>query len=142
MSSVSAGGKEYTKRNGGEMNNNLLPGNKVGGLTSILEKSLGAIAKGVTTDFCDVFQYGEPVTCKGMVIMDTPWYEPSLDYGPDLRWGQYCLFHHGSGFCLWWQALTQPEISNHTALYDHMIEGMDINCGVVVDDGANGATNF
>ena len=68
--------EDYTARNGGEMNNNPSPGNKAGGLTTILEKSLGAAAKGGTTTLKGVYQYAEPVTAKGFVFMDTPGYDP------------------------------------------------------------------
>ena len=68
--------EDYTTRNGGEMNNNPSPGNKAGGLTTILEKSLGAAAKGGTTTLRAVYEYAEPVTEKGFVFMDTPGYDP------------------------------------------------------------------
>src|SRR5215510_2284461 len=68
--------EDYTKRNGGEMNNNPAPGNKAGGLTTILEKSLGAAAKGGTTTLRAVYEYAQPVKEKGFVFMDTPGYDP------------------------------------------------------------------
>jgi altronate hydrolase len=68
--------EDYTERERGEMNNNPSPGNKAGGLTTILEKSLGAVAKGGTTNLVDVYEYAEPVTAKGFVYMDTPGYDP------------------------------------------------------------------
>ena len=68
--------EDYCARNGGEMNNNPSPGNKAGGLTTILEKSLGAAAKGGTTPLMAVYKYAEPVTAKGFVFMDTPGYDP------------------------------------------------------------------
>src|SRR6266571_5052796 len=68
--------EEYTARNRGEMNNNPSPGNKAGGLTTILEKSLGAVAKGGTTNLVAVYEYAQPVTAKGFVYMDTPGYDP------------------------------------------------------------------
>ena len=68
--------EEYTKKNGAVVDNNPSPGNKVGGLTTILEKSLGAAAKGGTTNLVDVYRYGEPVRAKGFVFMDTPGYDP------------------------------------------------------------------
>ena len=66
----------YTAKNEGSMDNNPSPGNKAGGLTTILEKSLGAVAKGGTTNLVDVYEYAEPVTAKGFVYMDTPGYDP------------------------------------------------------------------
>ena len=68
--------EEYTARNRGEMNNNPSPGNKAGGLTTILEKSLGAVAKGGTTNLVDVYEYAQAVTARGFVYMDTPGYDP------------------------------------------------------------------
>ena len=66
----------YTARNNMSMDNNPSAGNKAGGLTTILEKSLGAVAKGGTTNLVDVYEYAEPVTAKGFVYMDTPGYDP------------------------------------------------------------------
>jgi altronate hydrolase len=68
--------EEHTARNNMEMNNNPTPGNKAGGLTTILEKSLGAVAKGGTTNLVDVVEYAMPVSAKGFVYMDTPGYDP------------------------------------------------------------------
>ena len=68
--------EEYTRREGAEINNNPSPGNKAGGLTTILEKSLGAMAKAGSTNLVDVLRYAEPVTAKGFVFMDTPGYDP------------------------------------------------------------------
>ena len=68
--------EDYTERNSGEMNNNPSPGNKAGGLTTILEKSLGAAAKGGTTTLRAVYEYAEPIKEKGFVFMDTPGYDP------------------------------------------------------------------
>ncbi|MCG8358856.1 MAG: altronate dehydratase family protein, partial [Kiloniellales bacterium] len=68
--------EDYTRRNGGEMNNNPSPGNKAGGLTTILEKSLGAAAKGGTSNLCGVYRYAEPIDTNGFVFMDSPGYDP------------------------------------------------------------------
>ena len=68
--------EDYTARNGGEMNNNPSPGNKRGGLTTILEKSLGAVAKGGTAPLAGVYRFAEPITTPGFVYMDSPGYDP------------------------------------------------------------------
>src|SRR4030095_7228461 len=68
--------QDYCARNDGSMDNNPSPGNKAGGLTTILEKSLGAAAKGGTSTLNEVYRYAEPVTAKGFVYMDTPGYDP------------------------------------------------------------------
>ena len=68
--------EDYAARNGGEMDNNPSPGNRDGGLTTILEKSLGAVAKGGSTNLIDVYKYARPITAKGLVLMDTPGHDP------------------------------------------------------------------
>ena len=86
--------EDYTARNRGEMNNNPSPGNKAGGLTTILEKSLGAAAKGGSTTMRAVYDYAEPVKEKGFVFMDTPGYDPGRRYRPGGRRLQRHVFHH------------------------------------------------
>ena len=76
------------------MNNNPSPGNKAGGLTTILEKSLGAVAKGGTTNLVDVYEYAEPVTAKGFVYMDTPGYDPVSATGQVAGGANMIVLHH------------------------------------------------
>ena len=80
-----------------EMNNNPSPGNKAGGLTTILEKSLGAVAKGGTTNLVDVYEYAEPVTAKGFVYMDTPGYDPVSATGQVAGGANMICFTTGRG---------------------------------------------
>ena len=89
--------EDYTARNGGEMNNNPSPGNKAGGLTTILEKSLGAAAKGGTTMLNGVYRYAEPVTAKGFVFMDTPGYDPVSATGQVAGGANVLCFTTGRG---------------------------------------------
>ena len=89
--------EDYCARNGGEMNNNPSPGNKAGGLTTILEKSLGAAAKGGTTTLNDVYRYAEPVTAKGFVFMDTPGYDPVSATGQVAGGANVLCFTTGRG---------------------------------------------
>ena len=89
--------EEYTARNKGEMNNNPSPGNKAGGLTTILEKSLGAVAKGGTTGLMDVYEYAKPVTSKGFVFMDTPGYDPVSATGQVAGGANMICFTTGRG---------------------------------------------
>jgi altronate hydrolase len=89
--------EEYTARNGNEMNNNPSPGNKAGGLTTILEKSLGAVAKGGTTNLVDVYEYAQPVTAKGFVYMDTPGYDPVSATGQVAGGANMICFTTGRG---------------------------------------------
>ena len=90
--------EDYTFRNGGEMNNNPSPGNKAGGLTTILEKSLGAAAKG-TTNLAGVYKYAEPITQKGFVYMDSPGYDPASATGQVASGGNVIAFTTGRGSC-------------------------------------------
>src|SRR6185369_4523632 len=89
--------EDYTKRNNMEMNNNPSPGNKLGGLTTILEKSLGAAAKGGTTPLNAVYRYAEPVTEKGFVFMDTPGYDPVSATGQVAGGANILCFTTGRG---------------------------------------------
>jgi hypothetical protein len=89
--------EDYTARERGEMNNNPSPGNKAGGLTTILEKSLGAVAKGGTTNLVEVYEYAEPVTAKGFVYMDTPGYDPVSATGQVAGGANMIVFTTGRG---------------------------------------------
>ena len=91
---ASSGGRTTRRANKGEMNNNPSPGNKAGGLTTILEKSLGAVAKGGTTNLVDVYEYAEPVTAKGFVYMDTPGYDPVSATGQVAGGANMIVLHH------------------------------------------------
>ena len=88
---------DYTARNGGEMNNNPSPGNKAGGLTTILEKSLGAIAKGGQSTLRAVYEYAEPVRERGFVFMDTPGYDPVAATGQVAGGANVIAFTTGRG---------------------------------------------
>jgi altronate hydrolase len=125
----------YTARNGGEMNNNPSPGNKEGGLSTILEKSLGAAAKGGTTNLCDVYRYGEPVGTKGFVFMDSPGYDPCSITGQVASGANIVCFTTGRGSVYGCKPSPSLKLATNTAMYERMDEDMDINCGVIVDEG-------
>ncbi|MBM3489170.1 MAG: altronate dehydratase [Alphaproteobacteria bacterium] len=125
--------EDYTKRNAGEMNNNPSPGNKAGGLTTILEKSLGAAAKGGTTNLTAVYRYAEAITAKGFVFMDTPGYDPASVTGLVAGGCNICCFTTGRGSVFGCKPVPSLKLATNTALYRHMAEDMDINCGLVVD---------
>ena len=125
----------YTARNGGEMNNNPSPGNKAGGLTTILEKSLGAAAKGGTTNLCGVFQYAEQVTGKGFVFMDSPGYDPCSITGQVASGANIVCFTTGRGSVYGCKPAPSLKLATNTAMFERMDEDMDINCGTVVDAG-------
>ncbi|HXZ91436.1 MAG TPA: altronate dehydratase family protein [Burkholderiales bacterium] len=125
--------EEYTRRNGNEMNNNPSPGNKAGGLTTILEKSLGAVAKGGTTNLVDVYEYAEPVTAKGFVYMDTPGYDPVSATGQVAGGANMICFTTGRGSAYGCKPAPSLKLATNTALFVHQEEDMDFNCGTVVD---------
>jgi altronate hydrolase len=123
----------YTERNEGSMDNNPSPGNKAGGLTTILEKSLGAVAKAGTTNLVDVFNYAEPVTSKGMVFMDTPGYDPVSATGQVAGGANLICFTTGRGSVYGCKPAPSLKLATNTTLYQRMTEDMDINCGDIVE---------
>ncbi len=125
--------EDYTARNGGEMNNNPSPGNKAGGLTTILEKSLGAAAKGGTTNLTGVFEYAEPVDVRGFVFMDSPGYDPCSVTGQVASGANIVAFTTGRGSCFGFKPVPSVKLATNTPMYERMVEDMDINCGTIVD---------
>jgi altronate hydrolase len=128
--------EEYTARNRGEMNNNPSPGNKAGGLTTILEKSLGAVAKGGTTNLVAVYEYAQPVTAKGFVYMDTPGYDPVSATGQVAGGANMICFTTGRGSAYGCAPSPSLKLSTNTALWERQEEDIDINCGEIVDGAA------
>jgi altronate hydrolase len=129
--------EEYTRINGGEMNNNPSPGNKAGGLTTILEKSLGAIAKGGTTNLQAVYEYAEPVTAHGFVLMDTPGYDPVSATGQVAGGANMICFTTGRGSAYGCAPSPSIKLATNSALWKRQEEDMDINCGEIVDGTAS-----
>ena len=125
--------EDYTTRNNMEMNNNPSPGNKLGGLTTILEKSLGAAAKGGTTTLNAVYHYAEPVTSKGFVFMDTPGYDPVSATGQVAGGANLMCFTTGRGSAYGNKPCPSIKLATNSDIYNRMIEDMDINCGDIVE---------
>jgi altronate hydrolase len=125
--------EDYTTRNGGEMNNNPSPGNKAGGLTTILEKSLGAAAKGGTTTLRAVYEYAEPVKEKGFVFMDTPGYDPVGATGQVAGGCNVMCFTTGRGSAFGCKPTPSIKLATNSDVYARMTDDMDINCGDVLD---------
>jgi altronate hydrolase len=123
----------YTAKNEGSMDNNPSPGNKAGGLTTILEKSLGAVAKGGTTNLVDVFEYADAVTAKGFVFMDTPGYDPVSATGQVAGGANLICFTTGRGSVYGCKPAPSIKLATNTTLYERMIEDMDVNCGAIID---------
>ena len=125
--------EDYCARNGGEMNNNPSPGNKAGGLTTILEKSLGAAAKGGTTILNGVYRYAEPIDAKGFVFMDTPGYDPVSATGQVAGGANVIAFTTGRGSAYGCKPTPSIKLASNNDVYQRMAEDMDINCGDVLD---------
>ena len=125
--------EDYTDRNKMDMNNNPSPGNKAGGLTTILEKSLGAAAKGGTAPMSGVYHYAEPVTAKGFVYMDTPGYDPVGVTGQVAGGANILCFTTGRGSAFGCKPTPSIKLATNTPMYEKLTDDMDINCGDVLD---------
>ena len=123
----------YTKRNQMQMDNNPSAGNKAGGLTTILEKSLGAIAKSGTTNLVDVVEFAQPIVARGFVYMDTPGYDPVSATGQVAGGANLICFTTGRGSAYGCAPSPSLKLATNTALWQRQEDDMDINCGGVVD---------
>lgn len=128
--------EEYTEKNGAELNNNPSPGNKAGGLTTILEKSLGAVAKGGTTNMVDVYQYAEPITAKGFTFMNTPGYDVTSVTGMVAGGANVVCFTTGRGSVFGCKPTPSIKLATNSTMYQRMSDDMDVNCGVIIDGDA------
>jgi altronate hydrolase len=122
----------YAKVFGCELDNNPSAGNKAGGLTTIAEKSLGAVAKGGSSALVDVYEYAEPVTAKGFVVMDTPGFDPPSVTGMVAGGANVVVFTTGRGSCFGCKPAPSIKIASNTPMYEKMIDDMDINAGEVI----------
>jgi altronate hydrolase len=125
--------EHYTHINEGEMNNNPSPGNKAGGLTTILEKSLGAVAKGGTSNLQGVFEYAEKVDTHGFVYMDTPGYDPVSATGQVAGGANLICFTTGRGSAYGCAPSPSLKLATNSALWRKQEDDMDINCGEIID---------
>jgi altronate hydrolase len=125
--------EDYAARGGAEMNANPSPGNKAGGLTTILEKSLGAMAKAGTTNLVDVIGYAEPATARGFVFMDTPGYDPVAATGQVAGGANLVCFTTGRGSVFGCKPAPSIKLATNTPMYQRMQDDMDINCGTILD---------
>lgn len=124
--------EDYTSRNKGSMDNNPSPGNKAGGLTTILEKSLGAAAKGGTTPLTGVFKYAQPINTRGFTFMDSPGYDPVSVTGQIASGCNLVVFTTGRGSAFGSKPAPCIKVSTNTAMYERMIDDMDINAGDIL----------
>jgi altronate hydrolase len=115
------------------MDNNPAPGNKAGGITTVLEKSLGGVAKGGTTPLMDVFEYGQKITTRGFVFMDTPGHDPVSITGLVAGGCNVICFTTGRGSVFGCKPVPSIKLATNTDVYRRMEDDMDIDCGVILD---------
>lgn len=127
--------ERYTADNGASMDNNPSPGNKAGGLTTILEKSLGAVAKAGGSRLEAVYEYGELVTARGLVFMDTPGYDPVSVTGMVAGGANVVAFTTGRGSVFGCKPVPSLKLATNSELYRRMPEDMDLDCGTIVENG-------
>jgi len=125
--------ESYCERMKTNMNNNPSAGNKAGGLTTILEKSLGAVAKGGTTCLADVYGYAEPVRSHGLVFMDTPGYDPVSATGQVAGGANLICFTTGRGSAYGCAPSPSLKLSTNSALWQRQSDDIDLNCGAILD---------
>jgi len=125
--------EDYAAKLDGEINNNPTPGNKAGGLTTILEKSLGAVCKAGSTNLVSVLRYSEPVREAGLHLMDSPGYDPMSATGQVASGANLIAFTTGRGSVFGYKPTPSIKIATNTPLYTHMEEDMDINAGTIAD---------
>jgi len=128
--------EDYTTRNKGSMDNNPSPGNKKGGLTTILEKSLGAAAKGGTSPLTGVYKYAEPITAKGFTFMDSPGYDPASVTGQIASGCNLVTFTTGRGSAFGAKPAPSLKIATNSEMYGRMIEDMDVDAGRILSGEA------
>lgn len=128
--------EDYVAKHGASLDNNPSPGNKKGGLTTILEKSLGAVAKGGQTPLRGVYGYAERVTEHGLVFMDTPGYDPVSATGQVAGGANVIVFTTGRGSCFGCRPTPSIKVASNTTLFQSMEEDMDLDCGVIASGEA------
>ena len=129
--------EDYTARNKGKMDNNPSPGNKRGGLTTILEKSLGAVAKSGSAPLTDVYLFAEKIDKKGFVFMDSPGFDPCSVTGQIASGANLIVFTTGRGSVSGYTPTPCIKIATNSEMYARMSDDMDINCGDIVSNGVS-----
>jgi altronate hydrolase len=129
--------EDYTARNKGSMDNNPSPGNKKGGLTTILEKSLGAAAKGGTSPLNGVYKYAEPVTADGFTFMDSPGYDPASVTGQIAGGCNLVCFTTGRGSAFGSKPAPTIKVATNSEMAARMSEDMDVDAGTILTKGVS-----
>ena len=124
--------EEYARKHGATLDNNPSTGNKAGGLSTIYEKSLGAVAKGGSAPLVDVLRYAEPVSRRGFLFMDSPGYDPASITGKVAAGANVVCFTTGRGSCFGCKPSPSIKIATNTRMYERMRDDMDLDAGVAL----------
>ena len=125
--------QDYCARNGAALDNNPSAGNKAGGLTTVLEKSLGGVTKGGTTNLVEVYEYAEPVTARGLVFMDTPGFDPVSATGQVAGGANLICFTTGRGSAYGCQPSPSLKLATNSELWHRQQDDMDSTCGEILE---------
>ncbi|HWA60368.1 MAG TPA: altronate dehydratase family protein [Caulobacteraceae bacterium] len=126
----------YTARHGATMDNNPSPGNKAGGLTTILEKSLGAVAKAGASPLADVIEYAEPLKRRGLVFMDSPGFDPCSATGQVASGATMIAFTTGRGSAFGCKPSPSIKLSSNSEIFRRMEGDIDLDCGPIAEGAA------
>ncbi|MFO2466290.1 altronate dehydratase family protein [Pseudomonas sp. 15FMM2] len=125
--------EDYCRRMNAALNNNPSAGNKAGGLTTILEKSLGAVAKAGSSNLVEVYEYAQPIRAKGLVFMDTPGYDPVSATGQVAGGANLIAFTTGRGSAYGCAPAPSIKLATNNRVFEHQFEDMDVNCGGIAE---------
>ncbi len=125
--------KSHVAMFGGQIDNNPSVGNKAGGLTTITEKSLGAVSKSGSTALEAVFDYAEQIDCAGLSVMDTPGFDPSSVTGKVAGGANLVMFTTGRGSCFGCKPTPVIKVATNTALFESMRDDMDLDAGPILN---------
>lgn len=125
--------RRHLASHGGDVDSNPSPGNMAGGISTVLEKSLGGVAKGGTTPLVDVVEYGERVTAKGLHFMDTPGYDPVSVTGMVAGGASLMAFTTGRGSAIGGRPVPLVKLASNSEIYRRMVDDMDLDCGEIID---------
>jgi altronate hydrolase len=127
---------EHSRGRDVQINGNVSPGNNAGGISNVLEKSLGGAKKGGNSPLMGVYEYAEPVTARGLVFMDTPGYDPVSATGQIAGGANMICFTTGRGSCFGSVPAPTIKLATNTPMYERMVADMDVNCGTIIDGEA------
>jgi altronate hydrolase len=129
--------RDHVAANGGTLNDNPSSGNIAGGITTILEKSLGAVAKAGTSPLTCVYEYAERIDGEGLVFMDSPGFDPMSATGQVASGANLIAFTTGRGSTFGCKPVPSLKLATNTQIFERMRDDIDVNCGDIVDGSAS-----